>query len=132
MTHPGVGPLTALAYVLIIRTPERFPCDKQLGSYVGMIPSEDSSAAKQRLGHISKQGNSLLRFLLVEAAQAAGCGGTNVSIRRRWSSVRTWDSSVPDMVSKHRPHDWASRSLQREFEEVIMVEVTIEEMHRSD
>jgi transposase len=71
MTHPGVGPLTALAYVLIIGTPERFQCGKQLGSYVGMIPSEDSSAAKQRLGHISKQGNSLLRFLLVEAAQAA-------------------------------------------------------------
>ena len=36
-----------------------------------MIPSEDSSGGKQRLGHISKQGNSLLRFLLVEAAQAA-------------------------------------------------------------
>ena len=71
MTHPGVGPLTALAYVLIIGTPERFQGGKQLGSYVGMIPSEDSSADKQRLGHISKQGNSLLRFLLVEAAQAA-------------------------------------------------------------
>jgi transposase len=71
MTHPGVGPLTALAYVLIIGTPTRFHCGKQIGSYVGMIPSEDSSAGKQRLGHISKQGNSLLRFLLVEAAQAA-------------------------------------------------------------
>jgi transposase len=44
---------------------------KQIGTYVGMIPSEDASAGKQRLGHISKQGNSLLRFLLVEAAQAA-------------------------------------------------------------
>ncbi len=44
---------------------------KQIGTYVGMIPSEDSSGGKQRLGHISKQGNSLLRFLLVEAAQAA-------------------------------------------------------------
>ena len=71
MTHPGVGPLTALAYVLIIGTPERFPRGKQIGTYVGMIPCEDSSAGKQRLGHISKQGNSLLRFLLVEAAQAA-------------------------------------------------------------
>jgi transposase len=69
MTHPGVGPLTALAYVLIIGTPTRFHCGKQIGSYIGMIPSEDSSAGKQRLGHISKQGNSLLRFLLVEAAQ---------------------------------------------------------------
>jgi transposase len=71
MTHPGVGPLTALAYVLILGTPHRFRCGKQIGSYVGMIPSENSSAGKQRLGHISKQGNSLLRFLLVEAAQAA-------------------------------------------------------------
>src|ERR1700747_2047437 len=71
MTHPGVGPLTALAYVLIIGTPERFHCGKQIGTYVGMIPCEESSARKQRLGHISKQGNSLLRFLLVEAAQAA-------------------------------------------------------------
>jgi transposase len=71
MTHPGVGPLTALAYVLIIGTPTRFRRGKQIGTYVGMIPSEDSSAGKQRLGHISKQGSSLLRFLLVEAAQAA-------------------------------------------------------------
>jgi len=71
MTHPGVGPLTALAFVLILGTPERFHRGKQIGSYLGLIPSEDSSAGHQRLGHISKQGNALLRFLLVEAAQAA-------------------------------------------------------------
>jgi transposase len=82
MTHPGVGPLTALAYVLIIGTPERFRRGKQIGTYVGMIPSEDSSAGKQRLGHISKQGNSLLRFLLVEAAQAAA--RINPEWRRRY------------------------------------------------
>jgi len=82
MTHPGVGPLTALAYVLIIGTPERFHCGKQIGTYVGMVPSEDSSAGKQRLGHISKQGNSLLRFLLVEAAQAAA--RINPEWRRRY------------------------------------------------
>ena len=71
VTHPGVGPITALAFVLIIGTPERFPRGKQIGSYVGLIPAEDSSAGHQRLGHITKQGSSLLRFLLVEAAQAA-------------------------------------------------------------
>jgi transposase len=71
MTHPGVGALTALAYVLIIGTPTRFQRGKQIGTYVGMIPCEESSARKQRLGHISKQGSSLLRFLLVQAAQAA-------------------------------------------------------------
>jgi transposase len=71
VTHPGVGPITALAFVLIIGTAERFQCGKQIGSYVGLIPAEDSSAGQQRLGHITKQGSSLLRFLLVEAAQAA-------------------------------------------------------------
>jgi transposase len=71
LQHPGVGPITALAYVLVLGTPERFPCGKQVGSYLGLIPCEDSSAGKQRLGHISKQGNVLLRYLLVEAAQSA-------------------------------------------------------------
>jgi len=71
MTHPGVGPITGVAYVLVIGTPDRFSCGKKIGSYTGLIPCEDSSAGRQRLGHISKQGNTLLRFLLVEAAQAA-------------------------------------------------------------
>ena len=71
MTHPGVGPITALAFVLVLGTPDRFRCGKQVGSYLGLIPCEDSSAGKQRLGHLSKQGNTLLRYLLVEAAQAA-------------------------------------------------------------
>src|SRR5580704_8141222 len=44
MTHPGVGPITALSFLLIIGTPERFHCGKQIGSYIGLIPSEDSSA----------------------------------------------------------------------------------------
>src|ERR1043166_3996265 len=68
-THPGVGPLTALAFELVIGTPERFQCAKQIASYVGLVPSEESSGDRRRLGHISKQGNALLRFLLVEAAQ---------------------------------------------------------------
>jgi nitrite reductase (NADH) large subunit len=70
MTHPGVGSITGLIYVLVIGTPDRFPCGKQIGSYTGLIPSEDSSAGRQRLGHLSKQGNALLRYLLGEAAQA--------------------------------------------------------------
>jgi transposase len=69
MTHPGVGPLTALALVLIIGTPERFGSGKSIASYLGLVPSEESSGDRRRLGHITKQGNSLLRFLLVEAAQ---------------------------------------------------------------
>jgi transposase len=69
MSHPGVGALTALAFVLIIGTPERFARSKQLSSYLGLVPTEDSSGERRHLGHISKQGNTLLRFLLVAAAQ---------------------------------------------------------------
>jgi transposase len=69
MTHPGVGALTALAFVLILGEAERFGCGKQIASYLGLVPEEDSSGERRRLGHISKQGSSILRFLLVEAAQ---------------------------------------------------------------
>ncbi len=68
-THPGVGALTALAFVLIIGKAERFQCGKQIASYLGLVPLEKSSGNQRRLGHITKQGSSLLRFLLVEAAQ---------------------------------------------------------------
>ena len=68
-THPGVGPLTALAFILIIGRAERFQCGKQVASYLGLVPLEKSSGNQRRLGHITKQGSSLLRFLLVEAAQ---------------------------------------------------------------
>ena len=70
-THPGVGPVTALAMVLTLGPAERFASGKEVGSYFGLIPREDSSGGKQRLGKISKQGSSFLRFLLVEAGQSA-------------------------------------------------------------
>jgi transposase len=72
MTHPGVGPVTALATVVFLGDPSRFADAKALASYVGMIPSEYSSGAKkQRLGALSKQGNAFLRFLWCEATQHA-------------------------------------------------------------
>ncbi len=49
----------------------RFPRGKQVASYLGLIPREYSSGGHQRLGSISKQGNTFLRMLLVEAAQIA-------------------------------------------------------------
>jgi transposase len=72
MTHPGVGPVISLAYVLTIGDWRRFPRGKQVGSYLGLIPSEASSGKRQQqMGHITKQGNTLLRWLLVEAATTA-------------------------------------------------------------
>ena len=71
MTHPGVGPQTALATVLVLGPAERFPDKLHLTSYLGLIPQEESSGGRQRFGHLTKQGNRLMRWLLVEAAQTA-------------------------------------------------------------
>jgi transposase len=71
MTQPGVGPVTSLAFVLTMGDVSRFPRGKQVASYLGLIPREYSSGGHQRLGSISKQGNTFLRMLLVEAAQGA-------------------------------------------------------------
>jgi transposase len=76
MSHPGIGPITALAFVLTIGPATRFPCSKKLVSYLGLNPSEYSSGQRRRLGAISKQGNTMLRWLLVEAAQKAVRGDT--------------------------------------------------------
>jgi transposase len=71
MTHPGIGPINALAFVLTIGPVTRFPRSRKLVSYLGLNPSEESSGGRRRLGAISKQGNTMVRWLLVEAAQQA-------------------------------------------------------------
>jgi transposase len=71
MTHPGVGAVTGLAFVLTLGSVSRFPNSRKLVSYLGLNPREHSSGGRQRLGAITKQGNSMLRWLLVEAAQTA-------------------------------------------------------------
>jgi len=52
-THSGVRPLTALAFELVIGTPERFQCAKQIASYVELVPAEESSGDRRRLGSIA-------------------------------------------------------------------------------
>jgi transposase len=86
MSHPGVGPVTALAFVLTIGEASRFRRSRQVASYVGLIPAERSSGGKQRLGHISKQGSPLLRFLLVEAGHIAVRG--DAELRRVYTRVK--------------------------------------------
>jgi transposase len=68
-SQPGVGPITAMAYVLTMGDVSRFPRGKQVASYLGLIPREHSSGGRQKLGAITKQGNRMLRMLLVEAVQ---------------------------------------------------------------
>ena len=82
MTHPGIGPVISLAFVLTIGSIERFARSRQLGSYLGLNPSEDSSGERRRLGGISKQGSSFLRLLLIQGAQTAVRGDED--LRRQY------------------------------------------------
>jgi transposase len=74
MSHPGVGPIVALATVLTLGDVSRFERGKKVASYLGLIPREDSSGAHRRLGSITKQGNSFMRSLLVQAGMVAARG----------------------------------------------------------
>lgn len=71
MTHPGVGPIVSLAFLTAVGQWQRFGRGRHVASYFGLIPSEESSGNKRCLGHVSKQGNSMVRWLLVEAATLA-------------------------------------------------------------
>ncbi len=76
------GAADGAAMVLTVGDVSRFAGSKQLTCYLGLTPREHSSGGKQRLGHISKQGSTLLRFLLVEAGQTAVRG--DESLRRAY------------------------------------------------
>jgi transposase len=79
MSHPGIGPVISLAFVLTIGDVTRFANSRQVVSYLGLNPSEDSSGARRRLGGISKQGNSFLRLLLIQGAQTAVRGDSDLN-----------------------------------------------------
>lgn len=68
MTAPGVGLIVAAMFVSVVDDAKRFKTAHQLESYLGLVPSEDSSGGKRRLGGISKQGNPYMRALLVQSA----------------------------------------------------------------
>ena len=67
-TAPGVGPVTAAAFVATLDDVTRFAGAHQVEAYPGLVPSEQSSGEKQRRGAITKAGNPRLRWLLVAAA----------------------------------------------------------------
>lgn len=66
-TAPGVGPVTAVTFVSIVDTPDRFSGPHQLEAYLGLVPGEWSSGEKQHRGQLTKKGSRELRSLLVEA-----------------------------------------------------------------
>ena len=70
MTVPGVGPATALSFSAAISTPARFPDGKQVAGYLGLAPRVHQSGDTHYHGRITKQGDKLTRWLLIEAANS--------------------------------------------------------------
>lgn len=80
---PGVGPLTSLAFVLIIERPERFKKAREVGPFLGLVPQRDQSGGQDKPMRITKAGNKMLRRLLINCAQYnLGPFGPDTSIRR--------------------------------------------------
>ena len=84
MTVPGVGPATALAVVGTIATHERFKDPKQVASYIGLAPRVYQSGAVKFNGHVTKQGDNLLRWLLVESATTLLGRTKNTCALKEW------------------------------------------------
>jgi transposase len=85
LTIPGVGPFIAITLVMELGDVHRFPTAKHVASYIGLTPRVRASADRVRSGHISKEGNHLLRWVLVLAATQAA---------RRPGPLRTWFRAV--------------------------------------
>jgi transposase len=84
MTVPGVGPMTALAFVTAIDEPGRFARSSSVGAYLGLTTRRHQSGAVDRAGRISKHGDRLARHMLYEAANAL------LTRVRKWSALKAW------------------------------------------
>ncbi len=79
----GVGPITSLAYVLVIEDRWRFKKSRSVGPYLGLVPRMDSSGATNPQLRITKEGNQLLRRLLVNCAHyILGPHGPDCDLKR--------------------------------------------------
>ena len=85
MTVPGIGPITALSYVAYIGDVNRFENAHQVSNFIGFVPKVDRSCTINRLGHITKQGNSLLRSLLVQAAWSCVRSKNGAALRDKYN-----------------------------------------------
>lgn len=84
MTHPGVGPVTAISYKAEIDDPKRFKKSRSVGAYLGMTPRQFSSGETIKQGRISKNGSSEVRSLLHEA------GVVMISRTKAQSKLKSW------------------------------------------
>jgi transposase len=90
-TVPGIGPVVASAMVASISDPEVFKNGRELAAWIGLVPRQNSTGGKQRLGRISKQGDQYLRWLLV-----AGAMSVVLHAKRRGTTNMPWLAAIID------------------------------------
>jgi transposase len=84
----GVGPLTALTFVLTIEDPYRFERSRSVGAYLGLVPASDRSGERDPQKHVSKEGDEMLRKLLVSGAHyVLGPFGSDSDLRRHGEKI---------------------------------------------
>jgi transposase len=101
-TIPGVGPVTASALAASIADPSVFKSGREMAAWIGLVPRQNSTGGKQRLGKISKQGDQYLRWLLVAGAMAV-----IRHARRRGATRQPW---LGDLIAR-RPTKVAAVAL---------------------
>ncbi|GBF26353.1 hypothetical protein MnTg02_01391 [bacterium MnTg02] len=88
-TIPGIGPITASALAASITDAEMFKSGRELAAWIGLVPRQNSTGGKQRLGKISKQGDQYLRWLLV-----AGAMSVVLHAKRRGTTNLPWLAEI--------------------------------------
>src|SRR5215204_1038897 len=84
----GIGPLTALTFVLTVEDPHRFAKSRSVGAYLGLVPARDQSGERDPQRHISKEGDEMLRKLLVGSAHyILGPFGKDSDLRRHGEKI---------------------------------------------
>jgi transposase len=84
----GIGPLTALCFVLTLEDPSRFAKSRSVGAYLGLVPARDQSGDRDPQKHISKEGDEMLRKLLVSSAHyVLGPFGSDSDLRRHGEKI---------------------------------------------
>ena len=117
-TIPGVGPITASAIVATITDPSLFRSGRQLAAWLGLVPRQNSSGGKDRLGHITKKGDGYIRRLLVIGAHAVlRFVRSGKSVSNQWAA---------ELVSR-KPYKVAATALANKMARIVWALLTREE-----
>ena len=129
MEIPGVGPLLASAFVATVADPTAFKTGRNLAAWIGLVPKQNSSGGKERLGSISKAGNRYLRQLLVVGAMAVIRYAERHGTKRPWlvqlMARRTTKVAAVALANKNARMIWALMTSGERYRDPIVAEATV-------